>query len=417
MALALRSWIWSRARVSLAFLLLALALLPLADLEISSPEPWRVLGRFFSRLLSPRFSAVEDLLHAVSLTLAFALVGVAAGACAGFLLMLAFHHAAVRGFCAAIRAVHEVFWALIFLQMLGPAPLTGVLAIAVPYTGIFPKVFHEMVEEADRAPAAALPVGVPALAAMFYARLPLVRGTMRIYALYRVECGLRSSAVLGFVGLPTLGFQLDTFFKQGAYDACAALLLIFYALIATVRLWCRLALLPLYLVAALVLLAGVAAPPADPANILRFLAHDIVPAPLRDGGAFSLASWARFGDWAAMLVACQALPGLAATLVVTIVAVAAMGMVALAAYPLLVTRIVGPAGRFAGHVVLVVVRSTPELMLAYLCLQIFGPSMLPAILALGLHNGAIIAHLLGRRPTPCARAPTARVGSTFMPGR
>jgi phosphonate transport system permease protein len=44
-------------------------------------------------------------------------------------------------------------------------------------------------------------------------------------------------------------------------------------------------------------------------------------------------------------------------------------------------------------------------MLAYLCLQILGPSMLPAILALALHNGAIIAHLLGRqadamRPRP-----------------
>ena len=32
----------------------------------------------------------------------------------------------------------------------------------------------------------------------------------------------------------------------------------------------------------------------------------------------------------------------------------------------------------------------------YLFLQVFGPSMLPAILALALHNGAIIAHLLGR---------------------
>ena len=36
-------------------------------------------------------------------------------------------------------------------------------------------------------------------------------------------------------------------------------------------------------------------------------------------------------------------------------------------------------------------------MLAYLFLQMFGPSMLPAILALSLHNGAIIAHLTGRQ--------------------
>src|SRR5690606_4920015 len=40
---------------------------------------------------------------------------------------------------------------------------------------------------------------------------------------------------------------------------------------------------------------------------------------------------------------------------------------------------------------------TPEYMRAYILLQVFGPSMLPAVLALGLHNGTIIAHLLGRQ--------------------
>jgi len=42
-------------------------------------------------------------------------------------------------------------------------------------------------------------------------------------------------------------------------------------------------------------------------------------------------------------------------------------------------------------------RSTPEYMLAYLFLQVLGPSMLPAVLALALHNGAIIGHLVGRQ--------------------
>jgi phosphonate transport system permease protein len=36
-------------------------------------------------------------------------------------------------------------------------------------------------------------------------------------------------------------------------------------------------------------------------------------------------------------------------------------------------------------------------MLAYLLLQLMGPSMLPAIIALSLHNGAIIGYLLGRQ--------------------
>ena len=40
-------------------------------------------------------------------------------------------------------------------------------------------------------------------------------------------------------------------------------------------------------------------------------------------------------------------------------------------------------------------RSAPEYLLAFVGLLLWGPSMLPAMVALGLHNGAIIAHLVG----------------------
>ena len=59
---------------------------------------------------------------------------------------------------------------------------------------------------------------------------------------------MRSSAVLGFVGLPTLGFHLHTAFKQGHYSEVAALLLLFYVIIATIRIWMRKSLLPIYLI-------------------------------------------------------------------------------------------------------------------------------------------------------------------------
>ena len=56
-----------------------------------------------------------------------------------------------------------------------------------------------------------MPSGTGALSSFVFVRLPDVWAHFRVYALYRLECGLRSSAVLGFVGLPTLGFHLESY--------------------------------------------------------------------------------------------------------------------------------------------------------------------------------------------------------------
>ena len=101
------------------------------------------------------------------------------------------------------------------------------LAIALPYTGIFAKVFAEQMEEADQRPSRALPPGTDALSRFLYARAPLMLHAMWSYTLYRLECALRSSAVLGFIGLPTLGFQLDAFFRVGDYGAASAIMLLY----------------------------------------------------------------------------------------------------------------------------------------------------------------------------------------------
>ena len=386
-----------RLATGLAFLLLALALLPFADLGIAAHDPWAQLGRMARGLAAPDFSAIGALGHAAALTVGFAICGVAAGAAAGFLMAPFYRLRALRLFCVAIRSVHELFWAILLMQITGLSATTGVLALAIPYAGIFAKVFSEYLDEADPTPTRVLPPGTGAISGFFYARLPLALHEFAVYALYRLECGLRSSAVLGFVGLPTLGFQLDSFFKQGHYGAVAAVLILYYALIATMRLWMRWPLAPLYLVAAVAVLARLHTPPMAPGALLRFLRHDIVPAPLRDAAWLDPQTWQRFGGWLWTLIGQQAMPGLGATLVVTQLALALAGLVALLGFPLILRPLVGRWGAWAGHLGLVVGRSTPEYMLAYILLQVFGPSMLPAVIALGLHNGAIIAHLLGRQ--------------------
>ena len=380
---------------SLWFLISALLCLAMADIAITALNPWGEMLRLARGILRPDILSIEA--WSVVWTVAFAVVGVGIGATAGFLLAIAFpYFAVVRVSAMVLRSIHELFWALLLIQVFGLGPATGVLAIAIPYTGIFAKVFAEMIEEADLAAERMLPEGTSAISAFVFARLPEVAERFKTYTLYRLECGLRSTLVLGFVGLPTVGFHLEGYFKQGKYAEAAGLLGVFYLLIGTRRLWARPATVPVLLVGGLLLLPEGIGGGSALSNFARFVTHDIVPVPLRNGDFASFTTWSAFAVWLQAIVLHQVLPGAWNTIVLAQVALVGMGILALLLFPLVSRQFVGRIGQPAGRVLLVVVRSTPEYMLAYVLLQLLGPSMLPAIIALAVHNGAIVGYLMGR---------------------
>ena len=394
---ALHTWInrsSSMTRTSFLFVGIAVVCSLFADISITTLDPWGEFSRMAKGVLAPDFLAVADIGFVIVQTVAFALCGVALGAVGGFFLAQVFHIGPVRWTCAFVRAIHELFWALIFLQMLGLTPLTGVLAIAIPYAGICAKVYAETLEEAEAPAVRVLPSGSGNISTFFYAQLPDVWIHIKNYTSYRFECGLRSSAVLGFVGLPTLGFYLETAFSEGNYSEAAALLIIFYVLIMTLRQWVRPKLLGIYIVVAPFLLGAGAT--IDMSNVARFFTHDIIPSPIRNGDLTGAAAWQNMVNWLQELLLNQAIPGAIATVLLTQIALVLTGAVALVLFPLISEKFLGRIGRTLGHGFLVVLRSTPEIILAYVFLQLWGPSMLPAIIALALHNGAIIGHLMGR---------------------
>lgn len=360
-----------------------------ADLEITQVSPGHELLRMAQGFLGPDFSSTEFLWQAIANTLAFAWQGTALGALGGFLMAVCWQWRAVRAVAASLRAVHELFWGLLLLQLTGLTTATAVLAIAIPYSGIFAKVFGEFLEEANPAPAAALPQASSAISVFFYARLPLVWQAFKAYGGYRLECAIRASAILGFIGLPTLGFHLETAFREGHYDQGAALLYLFFLIIFTLRWWLRPVLIPAYLIAAIAW-----APPIihiKPDILIRFVTQDLVPAPLRHGGGLN-----ELMQWLASLWQQQLWPGLWQTLVLGMGALLITALLSLLLFPLISPLFGTRASRVGGHGLLVILRTTPEFFLAFFFLILLGPSMLPGILALALHTGAIVAHLTGR---------------------
>jgi phosphonate transport system permease protein len=397
------------SNTSLLFLAGALLCLVVADIAVTALNPWGEMLRLLRGLVRPDVLSIEA--WSVVWTVAFAVVGVGLGASTGFVLAIAFPRlAAVRASAMVVRSIHELFWALLLIQVFGLGPVTGVLAIAIPYAGIFAKVFAEIIEEADLAAERVLPAGSSAVSAFAFARLPEVAERFKTYTLYRLECGLRSTLVLGFIGLPTVGFHLEGYFKQGQYAQAAALLGVFYVLIGTRRLWARPVTLPFLLIGGLMLLPEGIGGGSALANLARFLTHDIVPAPLRSGDLGSIATWGALVAWFQRIAWNMALPGAWNTVVLSQIALVGMGLLALGLFPLVSNRFMGRVGQPIGRVLLVVVRSTPEYMLAYVLLQLLGPSMLPAIIALAVHNGAIVGYLMGRHADDLDYRPDAPKG-------
>jgi len=138
----------------------------------------------------------------------------------------------VRGLLIVLRSIPEIVWALLFVRAVGLGPTAGVLAIAITYSGMLGKVYAEIFESVDLRPTRALLLaGNPRLAAFAYGLLPNAAGEMLSYSVYRWECAIRASVVMGFVGAGGLGQQIDLSLRMFAGAEVASMLLTFLLLV------------------------------------------------------------------------------------------------------------------------------------------------------------------------------------------
>ncbi len=147
-------------------------------------------------------------------------------------------YATTRVVITLMRSVHELIWAVLFLAALGLNDLSAVIAIAIPFGGTLAKIFSEMIDEAPRDAADALRgAGASGAQVFCLGLLPRALPDMSAYALYRLECALRSSAILGFFGWETLGYFVKQEWENADYDQVWTYLYTLLLLVVLVEWW------------------------------------------------------------------------------------------------------------------------------------------------------------------------------------
>lgn len=138
----------------------------------------------------------------------------------------------VRWLLVLMRSIPEIVWALLFVRALGLGPAAGVAAIAIAYAGMLGKAYFEIFESGDtRAARAILEAGGGRSNAFAYGILPVALPEMLSYTVYRWECAIRASVVMGFVGAGGLGQQMELSIRMLAGGEVATMLLAFVALV------------------------------------------------------------------------------------------------------------------------------------------------------------------------------------------
>jgi phosphonate transport system permease protein len=137
-----------------------------------------------------------------------------------------------RSLMLVLRGIPEIVWALLLVRVFGLGTIAGVLAIAITYGGMLAKVYSEILESGNTLPARALILsGSNRIAAFAYGLLPGSAQELASYTVYRWECAVRASVVMGFVGAGGLGQLMDQSMKMLNGGEVSTILVVFLGLV------------------------------------------------------------------------------------------------------------------------------------------------------------------------------------------
>jgi phosphonate transport system permease protein len=94
------------------------------------------------------------------------------------------------------------------------------------------KVYSEIIESGDtRSTLALMQSGSGRLAAFFYGTWPVVLPELVSYSVYRWECAVRASVIMGFVGAGGLGQQMELSMRMLNGGEVSMILIVFLLLV------------------------------------------------------------------------------------------------------------------------------------------------------------------------------------------
>ena len=116
----------------------------------------------------------------------------------------------IRRLLAIPRAIHELLWGLLLLQMVGLSPWVAIVAIIIPYTTLVARVVSDQLDSLDRRALRGLKqAGAGPFSALITALGPAMGPVLLSYIGYRLECALRGATLLGVFGLGGIGTDLQ----------------------------------------------------------------------------------------------------------------------------------------------------------------------------------------------------------------
>ncbi|RXZ45360.1 PhnE/PtxC family ABC transporter permease [Crenobacter cavernae] len=410
--------------VVLALLLPSAAYTRFNPFTLFQPETLSTLAGFVAGFFPPSSDAafLESLFRETLTTLAVASVGLALaiviGAPVAFLTSrgLDAHRLtaerapplaeAAKGMLRALlvflRGVPEIVWALLFVRAAGLGSLPAVLALGLAYGGMLGKVYAEILESQPVEPARALAAqGAGRFARFAWGVWPQALPELMSYTVYRWECAIRASAVMGFVGAGGIGQLLDTSIKMMNGGEVSTLMMLFLLLVLMTEAVSRASR------RASTSRAGLAAVTACMLAVLAASVAWLAPGWRASGFEFSgLPRFAAefFPPDFGMSTLAELTRGTLETLAISLLGSAlAFAGGALLAVP--------AAGRFgapaksAARFLLNLLRGVPDLMWAALAVLAVGLGPAAGVLALALHTSGVLGRLFAETLENAPRAP------------